>query len=115
MIAALAPGGGGDAAAAQEVMDTIADSQTGSIDFSGFLHFFSMVRASAQSVTLLQEGSIWLPAYSLLGLNHHVIPSCSGRHRALCSRRSSTDPAACTIIHSWRDCSRHSHWQQPLK
>jgi hypothetical protein len=44
IIAALAPGGGGDAAAAQEVMDTVADPQTGSIDFSGFLHFFSMVR-----------------------------------------------------------------------
>lgn len=43
MIAKLAPGGGGDAAAAQEVMDSIADSRTGSIDFGGFLHFFSMV------------------------------------------------------------------------
>ena len=72
MIAALAPGGGGDAAAAQEVMDTIADPQTGSIDFSGFLHFFGMVRVVTQSVILLQDGSIWIPAYSLLG----VTPSC---------------------------------------
>lgn len=44
MISTLLPAGAQDTAAAQEVMDSIAEAGADGIDFAGFLHFFRMVR-----------------------------------------------------------------------
>jgi hypothetical protein len=116
MIAALAPGGGGDAAAAQEVMDTIADPQTGSIDFSGFLHFFSMVSVVAKSVHWFKKALFGNQHIICMSVNHRVIPSCSGRApNPFNSQTSSSEPATCMHIHSWRGCWRLSHRQQLLE
>lgn len=78
IIAALAPAGGGNAAAAQEVMDSIADPESGAIDFGGFLHFFSTVSAEHGAATM--AGIFW----RLLSAAHRHWAHCLRARKVAC-------------------------------